>query len=55
MRKSFTSTNYKNALIRAAAVVIIAAFVIITQTGCGDKELSKTDFAAATKEQMASR
>ena len=37
MRKSFTSINHKNALIRAAAVVIIAAFVIITQTGCGDK------------------
>ena len=53
MRKSFTSTNHKNALIRAAAVVIIAAFVIITQTGCGDKgsggePVTKSDFCLDT-------
>ena len=35
-------------VIRAAAAVMLAAFAIITQTGCGDKELSKTDFALNT-------
>lgn len=35
-------------VLRTAAVIMIAAFAIITQTGCGDKELSKTDFALNT-------
>lgn len=35
-------------VLRAAVAVIIAVFAIITQTGCGDKELSKTDFALNT-------
>ena len=35
-------------VLRIAAVVMLAASAIITQTGCGDKELSKTDFALNT-------
>ncbi len=35
-------------MLRIAAVVMLAASAIITQTGCGDKELSKTDFALNT-------
>lgn len=35
-------------MLRAAAVLIIAAFAIITQTGCGNKEVSKTDFVLNT-------
>lgn len=52
MKKLFSSVN-KHALMRGAALIVMAAFVIITQTGCGDKgsgsePVTKSDFCLDT-------
>lgn len=52
MKKLFSSIN-KHALMRGAALIVIAAFVIITQTGCGNKgsgsePVTKSDFCLDT-------
>ncbi len=52
MKKSI-SINNMHSMVRAAAVIFIAAFVIITQTGCGDKgsdsePVTKNDFCLDT-------
>ncbi len=38
----------RKAAVKAALVLLLIAFAIITQTGCGDKEVSQTDFCLNT-------